>query len=95
MTTTNNRVREHFEGDDPYVETASPGNGAATAVSEEARQHVVNPDGTNTVDLDAGATVRVRAPAGQDVSPGEAVGLDVDEASLVTEADSKSAESQG
>ena len=48
-----------------------------------------------TVDLDAGATVRVRAPAGQDVSPGEAVGLDVDEASLVTEADSKSAESQG
>ena len=55
MTTTNNRVREHFEGDDPYVETASPGNGAATAVSEEARQHVVNPDGTNTVDLDAAA----------------------------------------
>lgn len=55
MTTTNNRVREHFEGDDPYVETVSPGNGAATAVSEDARQHVVNPDGTNTVDLDAAA----------------------------------------
>ena len=55
MTTTNNRVREHHEGDDPYAETNSPGNGADTVVSETARQHVVNPDGTNTVDLSAAA----------------------------------------
>ena len=55
MTTTNNRLRGHFEGDDPYAETNSPANGAATAVSEDARQHVVNPDGTNGVNLDAAA----------------------------------------
>jgi len=55
MTTTNNRVREHHEGDDPYAETNSPANGAATAVSKYARQHVVSPDGTNAVDLDAAA----------------------------------------
>jgi len=55
MTTTNNKVRKHHEGDDPYAETNSPANGAATAVSEYARQHVVNPDGTNAVDLDAAA----------------------------------------
>ena len=53
MTTTNNRVREHFEGEaSPYTETVSPGNGAATAVGEDIRTHVVNPDGTNSVDLD-------------------------------------------
>lgn len=56
MTTTNNRVREHFEGDaSPYVDTVSPANGAATAVGTDTRTHVVNPDGTNAVDLDAAA----------------------------------------
>jgi len=55
MTTTNNKVRNHHEGTDPYAETNSPANGAATAVSKYARQHVVNPDGTNAVDLDAAA----------------------------------------
>lgn len=55
MTTTNNRVREHFEGDSPYVETDSPANGTATDVGETTRTHVVNPDGTNAVNLDAAA----------------------------------------
>ncbi|WP_135302648.1 hypothetical protein [Haloarcula amylovorans] len=56
MTTTNNRIREHFEGSaSPYTETDSPGNGAATAVGEDTQTHVVNPDGTNAVDLDAAA----------------------------------------
>lgn len=55
MGTTNNRVREHFEGNDPYSETASPANGADTTVSEDARLHVVNPDGTNSVVLDDAA----------------------------------------
>ena len=51
MPTTNNRLREHFEGESsPYAETVSPANGAATAVGRETRTHVVNPDGTNTVD---------------------------------------------
>jgi len=31
--------------------TDSPGNGAATAVAGDTDVHVVNPDGTNTVDL--------------------------------------------
>ena len=31
--------------------TDDPGNGAATAVAEDTDVHVVNPDGTNTVDL--------------------------------------------
>ncbi|WP_435346023.1 hypothetical protein [Haloarchaeobius sp. HRN-SO-5] len=54
--TTNARVRAHFEGADaPYAATVSPGNGAATAVSEDTRAHVVNPDGTNSVTLDAAA----------------------------------------
>ncbi|MFC6973644.1 hypothetical protein ACFQL1_01530 [Halomicroarcula sp. GCM10025709] len=56
MTTTNNRIREHFEGEaSPYAETVSPGNGAATTVAKDTRTHVVNPDGTNSVDLDAAA----------------------------------------
>jgi len=56
MTTTNNRIRDHFEDDpSPYTETDSPGNGATTAVAEHTRLHIVNPDGTNSVDLDAAA----------------------------------------
>ncbi len=56
MPTTNNRIREHFEGgESPYAGAASPANGAETAVSEDARVHVVNPDGTNAVTLDAAA----------------------------------------
>jgi hypothetical protein len=57
MSTTNNRLREHFEGEsDPYVETVNPGNGAAAAVSEDTRTAVINPDGTNTADLSAAAS---------------------------------------
>lgn len=55
MSTTNNRVREHFEGDSPYVATDSPANGADTAVAENTRPHAVTADGTNTVDLTAAA----------------------------------------
>lgn len=55
MSTTNNRLREHFEGDSPYVATAEPDNGGATAVDEHVRVHVVTADGTNTVDLDDAA----------------------------------------
>ena len=55
MTTTNNRVREHFEGDSPYAVNAAPDNGGLTAVDENVRAHVVTADGTNTVDLDDAA----------------------------------------
>ena len=54
MSTTNNRVRDHFEGDSsPYVATDAPANGADTVVDEDVRTHVVTADGTNTVDLSA------------------------------------------
>lgn len=50
--TTNARIRDYFEGaDGSYAETLSPGNGAAVAPSEDTRTAVINPDGTNTVDL--------------------------------------------
>jgi hypothetical protein len=55
MTTTNNRVRNHFEGTSPYAVEDSPGNGADTVVDENTRAHIVNPDGTNSVDLSAAA----------------------------------------
>ncbi|WP_135363451.1 hypothetical protein [Halosimplex halophilum] len=55
MSTTNGRVRNHFEGDSPYVATDAPANGADTVVDETTRAHVVTADGTNTVDLDAAA----------------------------------------
>lgn len=57
MTTTNNRLRQYFEGDSgsPYLHSAAPSNGGATSVPETARTHVVTADGTNTVDLDAAA----------------------------------------
>ena len=55
MTTTNNRVREHFEADSPYTAEDSPANGAETAVGEGTRAHLVNPDGTNAVNLDGAA----------------------------------------
>lgn len=52
MTTTQERLRDHFEGDpSPYLATDSPGNGSDTVVDAHARMHVVTPDGTNTVDL--------------------------------------------
>lgn len=56
MPTTNARVRDHFEGDnptdgDPYTETDAPANGADTVVAANTRQHVVTADGTNTADL--------------------------------------------
>jgi len=51
-STTNARVRDHFEGEgDAYAEALSPDNGAAVAPSEDTRAAVVTPDGTNTVDL--------------------------------------------
>ena len=55
MSTTNNRLREYFEGDggSPYLHTAAPANGAATSVPATVRTHVVTADGTNTVDLSA------------------------------------------
>jgi len=50
--TTNARIRDHFEGSDgSYVETLSPGNGSAVAPGTDTRTAVVNPDGTNGVDL--------------------------------------------
>jgi len=56
MTTTNGRVRDHFEGDgSPYAATDSPSNGADTVINGDTRTHVVDPDGTNTVDLSAAA----------------------------------------
>jgi len=55
MSTTNNRVREHFEGDSPYVATDSPATDADTTVAENTRVHIVTADGTNTVVLDEAA----------------------------------------
>lgn len=54
MPTTNARIRDHFEDDpSPYVETDDPANDADTVVAANTRTHIVNPDGTNSVDLDA------------------------------------------
>lgn len=54
--TTNANIRAHFEGDaSPYVATVSPANAATTTVADDTRTHIVNPDGTNTVDLSAAA----------------------------------------
>lgn len=51
MSTTQERLRDHFEDDpSPYQETLNPGNGAAVAPSQDTRLALVNPDGTNTVD---------------------------------------------
>ncbi|QRY26365.1 MULTISPECIES: hypothetical protein [Halobacterium] len=56
MSTTNARVRAHFEGEgSPYVATDEPNNGADTVVDGEVRTHVVTGDGTNIVDLSAAA----------------------------------------
>ena len=55
MTTTNARVRSHFEGESPYVATDAPANAADTVVDDEVRTHVVTADGTNTVDLSEAA----------------------------------------
>jgi len=51
-STTNARVRDHFEGGEgAYTEELSPNNGAAVAPSEHTRSAAVTPNGTNTVDL--------------------------------------------
>lgn len=62
MTTTNEEVRDRYrdgkylnDGAQGNVAEDSPGNGAATAVGADTDAHLVNPDGTNSVDLDAAA----------------------------------------
>lgn len=62
MTTTNEEIRQRYEngsllndGAPRNTATDSPGNGAATAVAADTDVHVVNPDGTNSVDLSAAA----------------------------------------
>lgn len=52
MTTTQERLRDHFEDDpSPYTEALSPGNGSAVAPGTDTRVAVVTPDGTNNADL--------------------------------------------
>lgn len=52
MSTTQERLRDHFEDDaSPYSEELSPANGADVAPATDTRLARVNPDGTNTVDL--------------------------------------------
>lgn len=60
--TTNAEIRERYEdgkflvdGAQRNTATDDPGNGAGTAVAEGTDVHVVNPDGTNAVGLDAAA----------------------------------------
>jgi hypothetical protein len=62
MATTNEQVRQRYEaggllndGAPRNTVTDGPGNGAETAVGEDTDVHVVNPDGTNAVNLDAAA----------------------------------------
>jgi len=70
MPTTNERVRRRLEegkllsdGATRNTATDDPGNGADTVVGEDTDVHIVNPDGTNTVDLSnaeaAGRTVTI------------------------------------
>ena len=56
--TTNADVRDRYESGKPLNDGApenaisdSPANGANTVVGEGTDVHIVNPDGTNTVDL--------------------------------------------
>ncbi|MFA1612049.1 hypothetical protein [Halobellus rubicundus] len=70
MATTNEQVRRRYE-DGKYLndgaventDTDSPANGADTVVTEDTDVHIVDTDGTNTVDLSnieaAGRTVRI------------------------------------
>lgn len=60
--TTNAKIRKRYEdgkflndGAQRNVATDSPANAAATAVAADTDVHLVNPDGTNAVDLDAAA----------------------------------------
>ena len=57
MSTTNNRLREYFEGrgGSPYLHREAPANGGTTTVPDRVRTHVVTADGTNTVDLGVAA----------------------------------------
>jgi hypothetical protein len=62
MPTTNERVRRRYEAGGLLNDGApkntvidDPANGAETAVGEDTDVHVVNPDGTNAVSLDAAA----------------------------------------
>lgn len=70
MTTTNAKIRSRFEKGEPLndgapenVTTASPANGASTAVPADSDTHAVTADGTNTIDLssaeEAGRAVTV------------------------------------
>lgn len=60
--TTNAAIRGRYEAGKPlndgapkHTVTDDPANGADTAVDEDTDVHVVNPDGTNAVDLDNAA----------------------------------------
>ena len=62
MTTTNEEVRDRYragkllnDGAQRNAATDSPANAAATAVAADTDIHIVNPDGTNAVNLDAAA----------------------------------------
>jgi len=68
--TTNAEIRKRYQDGDPLNDgapgnavTDSPGNGSDTVVDGATDAHVVNPDGTNTVDLsnveEAGRAVTV------------------------------------
>lgn len=63
MPTINAQIRDRYErgltlndGAPLNVETDEPDNDADTVVGEDTDVHVVDTDGTNTVDLDAAAT---------------------------------------
>jgi hypothetical protein len=56
--TTNAEIRDRYEsgetlndGAPEKTATDDPANGAATTVADDTGVHIVNPDGTNTVDL--------------------------------------------
>ena len=79
--TTNAAIRKRYEdgkflndGAQGNTATDSPGNGAATAVGADTDVHIVNPDGTNSVDLDAaaeeGREVTVVHNGGSNLRPG-------------------------
>lgn len=60
--TTNAAVRKRYEdgkflndGAQRNAATDSPANGASTTVAADTDVHIVNPDGTNAVDLDTAA----------------------------------------
>lgn len=62
MPTTNAQIRARYEAGETLNDGAplnvvedSPANGGATTVGADTGVHLVNPDGTNSVDLDTAA----------------------------------------